>query len=120
MKKMIGCVLLFSLFGCSNKDGYQTISAADTITKVQQNAHLLDVREPDEYAEGHIQDSINVPLGTIEKEIESLVPDKQQEIIVYCRSGARSKQASNMLLAKGYTNVYDLGGIQTWPYDVVK
>ena len=120
MRKMIGCVLLFSLFGCSNKNGYQTIHADDALSKIKQNVHVIDVREPDEYAEGHIQDSVNVPLGTIEKDIDAVVSDKTQEIIVYCRSGARSKQASNKLLAQGYTNVFDLGGILNWPYDVIK
>lgn len=120
MKKMLGCMLLFSLFGCSSKDGYQKINADDALQKISDGALLIDVREPDEFAEGSIKDSINIPLGTIEQGINNVAKSKDQAIIVYCRSGNRSKQASNRLLAEGFTTIYDLGGINTWPYELVK
>lgn len=120
MKKLIGLVLLFSLFGCSSHAGYQSISADESLHKISEGAKLLDVREPDEYAQGHIPNSKNIPLQTIGEGIKAITNNKEQVIIVYCRSGNRSKQAAEELLKQGYNNVYDLGGINTWPYEIEK
>ena len=80
---------------------------------------LLDVRRSDEYKAGHIKGAVNLPLSRILIDSITLLPDLNQEIIVYCHSGQRSKTACLELCNMGYCNVYDLGGIIDWPYDVV-
>ena len=81
---------------------------------------ILDVRRPDEYSEGHITNAINIPNETIgDKEI-SMLPQKDQLILVYCRSGNRSKQASKKLADLGYTNIKEFGGINSWEGETVK
>ena len=81
---------------------------------------ILDVRTNEEYISGHIENSILIPVNEIEKEAENIIKDKEQKILVYCRSGNRSSQASKLLVKMGYTNVYDFGGIKDWPYAIVK
>ncbi len=81
---------------------------------------ILDVREEDEYKEGHIENSVLLPLGNVSMSAESVIPNKDEIILVYCRSGNRSKQASYVLADLGYTNVYEFGGINTWEYGTVK
>lgn len=81
---------------------------------------IVDVREADEYAEGHIPHAIQISNGIIKDEMLPELPDLNQLILVYCRSGRRSKEASIKLLNIGYTNVYDFGGIIDWPYTIVK
>ena len=76
-------------------------------------AVLLDVRTPQEYSEGHIPESINVPLQTIDK-VRSVVENKDTVLYVYCYSGARSRQATAMLQHMGYTNVQNIGGIAAY------
>jgi len=78
-----------------------------------ENAVLLDVRTPQEYGEGHIPESINVPLQTIDK-VTSIVENKDTALFVYCYSGARSKQATVVLGQMGYTNVQNIGGIAAY------
>ena len=78
------------------------------------NAVILDVRTIDEYNELHIRGAICIPVDTIDESISSFLPDTGQVILVYCRSGNRSRQASEKLAALGYTNVYEFGGINTW------
>ena len=79
----------------------------------KENAVLLDVRTPQEYREGHIPESINVPLQTIDK-VTSIAENKDTVLYVYCYSGARSRQATAMLQHMGYTNVRNIGGIATY------
>ncbi len=86
----------------------------------EQGIVLLDVREPDEYAEGHIAGSVLLPLGDITAKVEVTVPDKDTVVFVYCRSGRRSALAADELVKMGYTQVFDLGGIIDWPYGVEK
>ncbi len=81
---------------------------------------ILDVREDYEYEEGHIENSVLLPLSEVEMSAESILPNKDETILVYCRSGNRSKQASSILARLGYTNIYEFGGINTWEYGVVK
>ena len=81
---------------------------------------ILDVRTPQEYKDGHIDKAINVPNEDINTTPPKELPDKNAEILVYCRSGHRSKQASDKLVKMGYTNIYDFGGINTWTYGTVK
>ena len=79
----------------------------------KENAVLLDVRTPQEYREGHIPGSKNVPLQTLDK-VRSVVENKDAELFVYCYSGARSRQATAMLQHMGYTNVQNIGGIAAY------
>ena len=79
----------------------------------KENAVLLDVRTPQEYREGHIPGSKNVPLQTLDK-VRSVVENKDAELFVYCYSGARSRQATAMLQHMGYTNVTNIGGIAAY------
>ena len=79
---------------------------------------ILDVREQYEYDEGHIPNAILIPYTEIEGKAESMLPDKNKEILVYCRSGRRSKIAAESLVKLGYTNVKEFGGIIDWPYEI--
>ena len=81
---------------------------------------VVDVRTTEEYNEGHIPNAISIPLETIEKEAEAKLKNKDDLILVYCRSGRRSREAALKLIEKGYTNVIDFGGIQDWNGEVVK
>ncbi len=81
---------------------------------------VVDVRSLEEYNEGHIPNAISVPLETIENEAETKLKNKDDLILVYCRSGRRSREAALRLIEKGYTNVIDFGGIQDWNGEVVK
>jgi rhodanese-related sulfurtransferase len=80
---------------------------------------ILDVRRQDEYDAGHIPNAVLLPNETLAETAESVLKDKDQLILVYCRSGNRSKQASQKLADLGYTNVKEFGGIIDWPYDIV-
>jgi len=100
-----------------NENTYRRISMDEAIQMMaeEENYIILDVRRADEFASGHIPGAINVPNESIgEKPIPEL-PDKSQLILVYCRSGNRSKQASAKLAAMGYTNIVEFGGILDWP-----
>lgn len=100
---------------------YRKISAADAKARMDSGDEIiiLDVRTEEEYDAGHITDAILVPNETIIDEQPELLPDLDAEILVYCRSGNRSAQAAKKLIAIGYTNVVDFGGIIDWPYEVV-
>ena len=82
--------------------------------KMDDGHVIVDVRNEDEYAEKHIPGAILIPLPTIDKERPAKLPKLDQIILIYCRSGNRSKQASRRLAAMGYTNIYEFGGINTW------
>ena len=81
---------------------------------------ILDVRRPDEYAEGHIENAINVPNESIIDREPTELPDKDQLVLVHCRSGKRAKEAAQKLEKMGYTNIKEFGGIIDWPYGIVK
>ena len=85
-----------------------------------QKVIVVDVRTLEEYNEGHIPNAISVPLETIENEAETKLKNKDDLILVYCRSGRRSREAALRLIEKGYTNVIDFGGIKDWNGEVVK
>jgi len=85
-----------------------------------QKAIVVDVRTLEEYNEGHIPNAISVPLETIENEAEAKLKNKDDLILVYCRSGRRSREAALKLIEKEYTNVIDFGGIKDWNGEVVK
>ena len=100
---------------------YEQISAEDA-KKLMDTASdyiIVDARTTEEFAEGHIPDAILIPEYEIADRAPSELPDKDQLILVYCRSGRRSKIASQALVELGYTNVKEFGGIIDWPYDVV-
>ena len=121
MKKIILLLLaLFLLAGCVSEGGeadtYRQVTMDEAVSIMQEENDyiILDVRRPDEFAEKHIPGAVNIPNETIgTAEIPDL-PDKDQLILVYCRSGNRSKQASEKLVALGYTNVVEFGGIIDW------
>ena len=100
---------------------YQKITARQAKARMDSGDAIviLDVRTQEEFDEGHIAGAILIPNETIIDEQPGLLPDLNAEILVYCRSGNRSAQAANKLLAIGYTSVFDFGGIIDWPYGVV-
>lgn len=81
---------------------------------------IVDVRRADEYATGHIKDAINVANESIGTAPIAALPDKNATLLIYCRTGIRSADASSKLEALGYQNIYDMGGIVDWPYGTVK
>lgn len=123
---------LFLFTGCSqntksgsqsnSKSGsYQQISSKEAAAMMEEEEDylILDVRTPEEYEEAHIPEAVNVPNETIGTEEIPELPDKEQLIFVYCRSGNRSKQASQKLANLGYTNIIEFGGINDWKGDTV-
>ncbi len=98
------------------------ITQDEVVEMMEQNENyvILDVRTVEEYEEGHIPNAICIPNETIGTEEIKELPDKNQLILVYCRSGNRSKQASEKLVALGYANVFEFGGIIDWKGEVVK
>ena len=117
MKKLFsGILVMLLLAGCSApKENalYRQISMDQAMTMMEEESGyiILDVRTPEEYAEKHIPGAINIPNETIGAAEIPELPDKDQLILVYCRSGNRSKQAPEKLAAMGYTNIVEIGGI---------
>ena len=93
---------------------------AKTLMEKEEGYILLDVRTKGEYESGYIPGAINIPLSDIDEKIISFLPDKSQMILVYCRSGNRSREASDKLSKLGYTNVLEIGGINAWKGEIVK
>lgn len=114
--------LLLLLTGCggsADDASYQQITQekAKEIMDTQE-VIILDVREQDEYDSGHIPGAVLLPVGSIDETTAAeVIPDKDSTVLVYCRSGNRSKTASSALAELGYTNIYEFGGISTWPYE---
>lgn len=96
-----------------------TPNQAYELMQSQNNCTVLDVRTPEEFSQGHIPGAIFIPDYELAKRAEKKLPDKNALILVYCRSGNRSRQAANTLLKLGYTNVKDFGGIIDWPFETV-
>ena len=142
MKRILGLmailVIVFGFTACSKKTTDVTVIPNSDINVVQgvyydmkqdeakrnmdtdKEIILVDVRTPEEYAEIHIPGSILIPLDTIEAEAGNKLKDKDGTIYVYCRSGNRSTSASKILADLGYTKVYNIGGITSWPYETEK
>ena len=121
LKKLLFAVLSAMLLtSCaadtSSSNGYRQVSASEAaeMMRSEKNYVILDVRRADEYADGHIVGAINIPNESIGSAEIPELPDKQQLIFVYCRSGRRSKEASEKLVKLGYTNVVEFGGILDW------
>lgn len=114
--------LLLFLTGCggnSANSSYQQITQEEAKEMMaSQEVIILDVREQDEYDSGHIPGAVLLPVGTIDETTAAeVIPEKDSTVLVYCRSGNRSKTASSTLAELGYTNIYEFGGINTWPYE---
>ncbi len=114
---------LLLLVGCAaqpEKAVYRQITMEEAVTRMaeEENYILLDVRRADEFAGGHIPGAINIPNESIGTEEIPELPEKDQLILVYCRSGNRSKQASQKLADLGYTNVVEFGGILDWAGEI--
>lgn len=142
MKKLITCFMALALLSSaacstntqgvqSNGDSptdatsieqaeYQKITAEEAKERIDAGGVvILDVRTQEEYDQGHIDGAIRLEANDFEEEAGTLLPDKDAEILIYCRSGNRSRTASEILLSMGYTKVYDFGGIIDWPYETV-
>ena len=123
MKRMIPFLLVFLLLtGCggNTSDGsYEQITQEEAKEMMDtQEVIILDVREQDEYDSGHIPGAVLLPVGTIDETTAAqVIPEKDSTVLVYCRSGNRSKTASAALADLGYSNIYEFGGINTWPYE---
>lgn len=123
-------VVAFLIGGCTDKDAkeineteksaYVSITAeeAKKIMDEETGYLILDVRTKEEYDEGHIPNSVLLPNETIDEDVSDILPDKDQKILIYCRSGNRSKQASQKLADLGYTDLIEFGGIVDWPYEI--
>jgi len=126
---LIAAILLLSisLVACNGKDNsrenttYEQITPAEAkaLMDSEQDYIILDVRTPEEFAEGHIKGAILIPDYEVGDKAGSLLTDKNQLILVYCRSGRRSKNAANELATLGYTNIKEFGGINDWKYGTV-
>lgn len=123
--KYIPLILSLLLAGCSAQPAqsaaYRQISMEQAVTMMaeEENYVIVDVRRPDEFAGGHIPGAINIPNESIGSEEIPELPDTEQLILVYCRSGNRSKQAAAKLADLGYTNVVEFGGILDWTGETV-
>ena len=124
MKRIITVILaLLLLSGCGQaptQEAYMNISQkeAKRLMDTQENYIILDVRSQEEYDEKHIPGAILIPHTQVEDLAFDMLPDLDQLILVYCRSGNRSKYAASILEEMGYTNIREFGGINTWPYEV--
>ena len=135
---ILSLLLCILLFGCSDpnhiekpletpmKEGEQAMYekiTAENAKKIMDSGEehiILDTREQSEFDEGHIPGAILIPYTEIENKAIEMIPDKDKLILVYCRSGRRSKIAAESLAKLGYTNVKEFGGIIDWPYEVEK
>lgn len=126
-------LVILLLSGCGRKQAEQenqdmkhtdnsyehiTQEEARNIMDTDSDAIILDVRTQKEYDAGHIKNAILIPNNQISDDAEQKLPDKEQTILVYCRSGNRSRQAAEALAELGYTDIREFGGIMTWPYDI--
>ena len=127
MKKLLPILLsALMITGCagtsnSQTNTYRQITMDEAVDMMAQETGyiILDVRRPDEYAAGHIPNAINVPNESIGTSDIPELPDKDQLIMVYCRSGRRRKEASEKLVKLGYTNIVEFGGILDWKGDII-
>ena len=130
MKRLKGLIIVISislsLFGFAACGGdsltYEQISAkqAKALMDTETDYIIVDARTEEEFAEGHIENAVLIPEYEIAARAETELPDKKGLILVYCRSGRRSKIASEELVKLGYSNVKEFGGIIDWPYETVK
>lgn len=130
MKLKVVSLLLVILFlaGCAETTGgendatYRQITMSEAVEMMASESDyiILDVRRPDEFSAGHIPNAVNIPNESIGADEIDELPDKDRLILVYCRSGNRSKQASEKLVRLGYTNIVEFGGILDWKGEIEK
>lgn len=126
MKKyvFIGVLIMFNMFNnIAGKELAYKIISQDRAKEMMEDTTgyvILDVRTDWEYENGHIEGAINIPNEEIGHEEIEILPDKEQTILIYCRSGHRSKQAASKLAVLGYKNIYEFGGVITWEYGLVR
>ena len=128
MRKLILILLVLLMTACGqekeNKQEavYMNITAqeAKEIMDTQTGYVILDTRTQEEFAEGHIPGAILIPYDEVMEKAEGILTDKDQLILVYCRSGRRSKLAAADLGTRGYTNIKEFGGTIDWPYETTK
>ena len=116
MKKILLVFILLIMAGCNDKvvetkPVYKKVNQQEAVSKINKGAFLVDVRTKEEYKIGHIDNAINIPLDEI---VTQKIVDKNDVIIVYCKSGGRSKNAADTLISLGYKYVYDFGSIDDW------
>ena len=123
---ILGLLLLLTACSSPTKNNQEmvflniTAEEARKLMDSEKDRIILDVRSREEYDQGHIPGAILIPDTEIEAKAADLLPDKDQLILVYCRSGRRSKLAAQSLADLGYTNIQEFGGILDWPYEVVQ
>lgn len=119
MKRIFGALFsVFLLIGCqTSTNTIETITGQQAYERLQKepDAIIIDVRRVDEYQSGHIPGAINIPLDELES---AQLPDKEETIYLYCRTGNRSGKAAKILADMGYEHIVDFGGIQSWPGEV--
>ena len=134
MKKIIYIIIIFIVVGgviwmykkedknVQNNEEIRYVSMNEIISIMEENENyiILDVRTIEEYDEGHIPNAICIPNETIDEDVINKLPNKDQLILIYCRSGNRSKQAANKLKNLGYTNLIEFGGIIDWKGEIEK
>ncbi|MGN0174020.1 MAG: rhodanese-like domain-containing protein [Acutalibacteraceae bacterium] len=128
LKLTLVLLIVASLSACqknveqTKEESYMNITAneAKEIMDTQSDYIILDVRTEEEFAQGHIPNAVLIPDYEIETKATSMLTDKNQLILVYCRSGRRSKNAAEKLVKLGYKNIKEFGGIIDWPYETVK
>ena len=125
MRRYLFLILAILIFvsGCTAETSvntYEQISQEEAKAMMESmDVVILDVREQYEFDDGHILNAVLLPVGTISAETAAeVIPTMDSVVLVYCRSGNRSKTASQQLVELGYTQVYEFGGINTWPYEV--
>jgi len=125
---MIMSAFIIMLASCANEvedpelTSFRSVEPEEALQRLERSEDiiLVDVRTPVEYAEERIPGSLLIPLQTLEEEAPQHLTDKETPVFIYCRSGRRSLEAAEILVELRYTNVYDLGGIIDWSYDVEK
>ena len=128
----VGILIMMGLSGCARANAaaqeetqknkaYHKITAADARDMMDnEDVTIVDVRTLQEYKEGHVPGAVNIPNEEIADTELELLSEKEDKILVYCRSGRRSKEAADKLIKMGYSQVYDFGGIIDWTYETVK
>ena len=118
---IVSTALLLGGCGAGGQEGYRQVTMEEAVDMMaqEQDYQILDVRTWEEYKQGHIPGAICIPNETISTEPLPQLPDQNQLILVYCRSGNRSKQASEKLAKLGYSNIVEFGGINSWTGETV-
>ena len=125
--RLLPVILMILLVGCSGPQdtkidykNYKKITPQEAEAMMSDNVIVLDVRTQEEFDEGHIINAVLLPDYEIEEKAQSVLPDKTQTVLIYCRTGRRSKTAAEKLIEMGYTKVFDFGGIDKWIGGIVR